>query len=43
MTKPELQRKIKNILNHKNIEKPDNVGAKQGLEPARIPNMLIWK
>lgn len=34
MTKPDLKRKIKNILNHKNIKKPDNVGAKQGLEKA---------
>ena len=34
MTKPELQRKIKNIINHKHIKKPDNVGAQQGLEKA---------
>lgn len=32
MNKPDLQRRIKNILKHKNIEKPEHVGAKQGLE-----------
>jgi hypothetical protein len=34
MTKPELQRKISNILKHGNINKPENSGAKQGLEKA---------
>lgn len=34
MNKPELQRKIKLILKHDNIEKPENAGAKQGLEKA---------
>lgn len=32
MTKPELQRRINSILKHENIEKPENAGAKQGLE-----------
>lgn len=34
MNKPELQRKIKLILKHDNIEKKENAGAKQGLEKA---------
>jgi len=34
MTKPELQRKISNILKHGNINKPENSGAKQGLKKA---------
>ena len=34
MTKPDLQRKISNILKHGNINKPENSGAKQGLEKA---------
>ncbi|MEA4980753.1 MAG: hypothetical protein VB075_19475 [Petrimonas sp.] len=34
MTKPELQRKISNILKHGNINKPENSGTKQGLEKA---------
>ena len=34
MNKPELQRKIKLILKHDNIEKQENAGAKQGLEKA---------
>lgn len=34
MTKPDLQRKIKLILKHDNINKEENAGAKQGLEKA---------
>lgn len=34
MTKPELQRKIVNILTLENIEREENAGAKQGLEKA---------
>ncbi len=35
MTKPDLQRKIANILKHENINKPENAGARQGLEKAQ--------
>ncbi|MFV0327422.1 MAG: hypothetical protein ACK5LF_24140 [Bacteroides xylanisolvens] len=34
MIKPDLQRKIKFILKHENINKPESAGAKQGLEKA---------
>ena len=34
MTKIELQRKIRLILKHGNISKPENAGARQGLEKA---------
>lgn len=34
MTKPDLQRKIRLILKLENINKPENIGAKQGLEKA---------
>lgn len=34
MRKPDLQRKITNILKHENIDKPENSGAKEGLEKA---------
>lgn len=34
MNKPDLQRKIKLILKHDNINKTENAGAKQGLEKA---------